>query len=175
MTNQRGTMRSARLLALLLLAAPLPALAQEAASQPALSITVENMTAAAESQAGSPREDETARPGDVLRYRLNFTNRTDVALRDVVLSNPIPQTIGLLDGSVRSSRDDVQVEYSADGGQTWAAQPMEEVLVEGRVVQRPIPADRFTHVRWTIRGWVQPRATVTAEYDTRFRLADSAQ
>jgi len=166
--------KTIRFLSLLLLALPLPAVAQQS-SEPALAISVENVTAAAEARAGNARGDATARPGDVLRYRLDFTNRTEGALRDIVLSNPIPQTIQLVGGSVRSSRDDVQVEYSADGGATFAAEPMEEVLVEGRRVRRPIPPERFTHVRWTIRGWVQPRATVTAEYDTRFRLADSAQ
>ena len=164
-------MRKNTLLSLLLLALPLPAVAQQ--DEPALAITVENVTAVAEAQAGTERASAHALPGDVLRYRLTFTNRTEGPLRDVVLSNPIPEDIRLIGGSVRSSRDDVQVEYSADGGQTFSAEPMEEVLVEGRRVMRPIPPERFTHVRWTIRGWVQPRATVTAEYDTRFRPASA--
>jgi hypothetical protein len=42
-------------------------------------------------------------------------------------------------------------------------------------VRRPIPPERFTNVRWIVRGSVQPRDTVTADYDTRIRLADSAQ
>lgn len=168
-------MKKASLLTLLLFALPQTALAQQDDSQPSLVITVENLTATAEADAQTPRESDDARPGDVLRYRLTFSNGTDRALRDVVLSNPIPETIRLVGGTVRSSRDDAQVEYSADGGQTWAAEPMEEVLVEGRRVRRPIPPDRFTNVRWTIPGWVQPRDTVTAEYDTRFRLEGSAQ
>lgn len=168
-------MKRTTLLAALLLAWPLPAVAQQDGAQPSLVITVENLTATAEADTAAPRESGDARPGDVLRYRLEFTNGTDRALRDVVLSNPIPETIRLVGGTVRSSRDDAQVEYSADGGQTWSAEPMEDVQVEGRRVRRPIPPDRFTNVRWTIPGWVQPRDTVTAEYDTRFRLDGSAQ
>ena len=168
-------MTKTSLLTVLLLALPVTALAQQADAQPSLVITVENLTATAEAEVQAPRESEDARPGDVLRYRLEFVNGTGRALRDVVLSNPIPETIRLVGGTVRSSRDDAQVEYSADGGQTWAAEPMEEVLVEGRRVRRPIPPDRFTNVRWTIPGWVQPRDTVTAAYDTRFRLEGSAQ
>lgn len=165
-------MRKPMLFALLLLALPIPAVAQQ---ESALAMTVQNVTAEAEAAAGNPRTDEQARPSDVLRYRITFTNRTDAPVRDVVLADDIPQALQLIGGSARSSGEDVQVEYSADGGTTWSAEPMEEVTVDGRRVRRPIPPERFTNVRWTIRGSVQPRATVTAEYDTRFRLADSAQ
>jgi len=167
-------MKKGILLTALLFALPLPALAQRADAEQPLVMTVLNRTAAAEAEAGAPRADTTARPGDVLRYRVTFTNRTDGPVQGVVLSNPLPPTIALVGGSVRSSRDDVQVEYSADGGRTWAAEPTEEVLVDGRRVRRPIPPERFTNVRWTVRGAVQPRDTVTADYDTRIRL-DSAQ
>ena len=167
-------MKKSMLFLALLLALPMSAGAQQADTTRALVITVLNRTAAAESDSGNARADETARPGDVLRYRLSFTNRTDGPVRGVVLSNPIPSTIAFVGGSVRSSRDDVQVEYSVDGGRTWSAEPTEEVLVNGSRVRRPIPPERFTNVRWTVSGLVQPRATVTADYDTRIRL-DSAQ
>ena len=168
-------MKKATMLIALLLAVPLPALAQQADTTGPLVITVINRTAAAEAEAGSTRADDTARPGDVLRYRLAFTNRTEGPVQGVILTNPIPRTIALVGGTVRSNGDDVQVEYSADDGRTWSAEPTEEVLVDGRRVRRPIPPERFTNVRWTVSGLVQPRATVTAEYDTRIRLADSAQ
>ena len=167
-------MKKGFLLIALLFALPLPAVAQNANADPALVMAVLNRTAAAEAEAGSPRADTTARPGDVLRYRLTFTNRTEGPVQGVVLSNPLPPTIALVGGSVRSSRDDVQVEYSVDGGSSWSAEPMEDVLVDGRRVRRPIPPERFTNVRWIVRGSVQPRDTVTADYDTRIRL-ESAQ
>ena len=162
-------MKKLTLFAVVLLALPLPAVAQQQESP--LAMTVQNVTADAEAAAGNPRQSAEARPTDVLRYRITFTNRTDAPVRDVVLSDDIPQALQLVGGSARSSGEDVQVEYSADGGATWAAEPMEEVTVDGRRVRRPIPPERFTNVRWTIRGSVQPRATVTAEYDTRFRPA----
>ena len=108
----------------------------------------------------------------MLRYRITFTNRTEAPVRDIVLADDIPQALQLVGGSARSSAE-AQVEYSADGGASWSARPMEEVTVDGRRVMRPIPPERFTNVRWTIRESVQPRATVTAEYDTRFRPASA--
>ena len=162
-------MKKLTLFALALLALPLPAVAQQQESP--LAMTVQNVTADAEAAAGTPRASAEARPTDVLRYRITFTNRTEAPVRDIVLSDDIPQALQLVGGSARSSGEDVQVEYSADNGLTWSVEPMEDVMVDGRRVRRPIPPERFTNVRWTIRGSVQPRATVTAEYDTRFRLA----
>ena len=165
-------MKKGTLVLALLLALPLSAGAQQADPAQPLVMTVLNRTAAADAQAGNERADETARPGDVLRYRVTFTNRTEGPVQGVVLSNPIPSTLALVGGSVRSSREDVLVEYSVDNGRTWSAEPMEEVRVDGRRVRRPIPPERFTNVCWIVQGSIQPRDTVTADYDTRVRLAN---
>lgn len=162
-------MRHFRTLALaaLMLAAALPAEAQQAAAQEALVVTAENRTAAAEAARGAPRQNEAARPGDVVRYRLTFRNPGQDRVRGVKLDNPVSAGMQFVAGSARSSRDDVRAEFSADGGRSWSARPMEEVVVEGRRVQRPVAAEQYTHVRWTIDGWVAPGAVVTAEFDAR--------
>lgn len=145
----------------------LPARAQQAAAPSPLAVTATNRTLAADAARGAPRADERARPGDVLRYRLTFTNTAGRPVRGVNLSNPLPQSFRLVGGSTRASRDDARAEYSADGGRTFSAQPMEEVVVEGRRVRRAVAPERYTHVRWTVDGWVAPGATVTAEFDAR--------
>lgn len=154
------------LAALLALAVTAPALhAQQ--GKPALAVTFENRTAASEASAGTPRRDERARPGDVLRYRLTFTNSSGRSLRGVALADPIPAGVSLVAGSARSARADARLEFSADGGRTWSAQPMEDVVVNGARSSRAVPAERYTHVRWTVDGSVAPGATVVAEFDAR--------
>jgi hypothetical protein len=37
-----------------------------------------------------------------------------------------------------------------------------------------VPADRYTHVRWVLAGWVQPGATVTAAYDAQLTALATA-
>lgn len=157
------------LLAALLLLAAAPAVAQgpAASRQDALVMTMQNRTAEAEAARGQPRANAVARPGDVLRYRLTFTNVTRTPVRGVVLSNPVPAGMRLVGETARASRNDARLEYSIDGGQSWAAQPMEEVVEAGRTVRRPASPETYTHVRWTIDGTVAPAATVTAEYETR--------
>ncbi len=153
------------LLPLLVLCA-LPLRAQQAPASP-LAVTATNRTLAADAARGAARQDDHVRPGDVLRYRLTFTNTAGRPVRGVNLSNPLPQSFRFVGGSVRSSRADARPEYSADGGRTFSAQPTEEVVVEGRRIRRPVAPERYTHVRWTVDGWVAPGATVTAEFDAR--------
>ncbi|HEV2147979.1 MAG TPA: hypothetical protein VGR37_11305 [Longimicrobiaceae bacterium] len=156
-----------RWLPLALALCAVPAHAQQAPEPSPLVATATNRTLAAEAARGAPRKDERVLPGDVLRFRLAFTNTAGKPVRGVNLANPLPEGFRFVAGSVRSSRDDARAEYSADGGETFSAQPMEEVVVEGRRVRRPIAPERYTHVRWTVDGWVAPGATVTAELDAR--------
>jgi len=128
-----------------------------------LAVTVENRTARAEADRGQARSDEHARPGDVLHYRLSFRNPGPANVRGVKLANPLAAGMRFVGGSATSSRGDARLEFSADGGRTFSARPMEEVAGE----RRPVPAERYTHVRWTIDGSVAPGATVTAEFDAR--------
>jgi hypothetical protein len=69
--------------------------------------------------------------------------------------------------SAGADRDDVSVEYSIDGGATYAATPMAETEVDGQRVLRPAPPETYTHIRWTLSGWLQPQAELTAEYRAR--------
>lgn len=145
----------------------MPLRAQGGSPSP-MSVTVENRTAQAEASRGTARRDDRVRPGDVLRYRLAFRNPGTGPVRGVTLANPLAGGMRLVEASARSSRADARVEFSADGGQTFAAQPTEMVTdAQGQRVRRPIPAERFTHVRWTVDGQVAPGATVTAEFDAR--------
>lgn len=133
-----------------------------------LVISADNRTAAADADRGAPRRDDRVRPGDVLRYRLRFTNVAGRPVRAVELANPLPAEFRFVAGSAKADRMDARAEYSVDGGKTFSAQPMEEVVVDGRRVRRPAPPEKYTHVRWTVGGWVAPGATVTAEYEAQF-------
>lgn len=159
-------------LAAILLAAPAaPAFAQRAAPKSpngnALVISASNRTAALEAARGSARPDSTVRAGDVLRYTLAFSNVVGRPIRGVELKNPIPAGLQFVAGSAKVTRADARVEFSADGGRTFSPAPTETVVEDGREVRRAVPAERYTHVRWLVAGWVQPKAGVVAEYEAR--------
>jgi len=157
-------MRKGIILGLGLLALALPASAQVAEPQ-ALTIEAENVTASAVTRTGA--DAGATRPGDVIEYRLTFTNLRDGAVSDVVLNDPIPEGLVFVPGSVTASREDLLVEYSIDSGASWSARPVVEVEVAGQPATRPAPAEAYTHVRWTITGTVNPGAQVTARFRAR--------
>ena len=170
---------TARLLALpallallaLLSAAPAPAQAPQA-----LVITAQNLMAGdARHHAIAARggDSSVVMPGDVVQYRLLFRNVTRGAIRGVVFNNPLPAGLRYDGGSAAANRDDVAIDYSIDGGKSYASQPMIEVEIDGKRVERPAPAEMYTHIRWTVKGPVLPGATVRAEF--RARLAAPVQ
>lgn len=168
----RGSLNRGVPLAALALLMAGTARAQDADTQTpkALEMTADNlMQADARHQAlarngGDPA---TLLPGDVIRYRLQFTNVTDDSIHHVVANNRLPKGLQYVDGSAGGDRSDLTVEYSINEGASFSVQPMIEVEVDGARVMRPAPADMYTHIRWTIEGWLQPGARATAEFKAR--------
>lgn len=147
------------------LAGAAPLAAQDAKPQ-ALVITAQNLMAGDARHRELP--DSTALlPGDVIQYRLLFTNVNDFAVQRVEFVDPIPAGLRYVAESARADREDVLIEFSIDGGTTYSTQPMIEVIEDGRPVKKPAPVERYTHVRWQVRGFVQPGAQVAAEFQAR--------
>lgn len=133
----------------------------------ALAVTAENRTAVAAAARGAKRADATVHAGDVLRYKLTFTNTAGRPVRQVALQNPVASGLQFVGGSAQSSRQDARAEYSADNGVSWSARPMETVMIDGKRIERAIAAERYTSVRWIVDGWVPAGATVTAQFEAR--------
>lgn len=131
------------------------------AAQRPLVVTVQNLNAKSR---GS--QSQAALPGDVLQYQLRFTNQGQGGgdVRGVVFTNPVPTGLRYVDGSAGADRQDVVVEFSTDGGKTYAANPFVTEVVAGKRVQKPATPAQYTHVRWTVRGPIAPGASVTAEF-----------
>jgi uncharacterized repeat protein (TIGR01451 family) len=157
-------MRKGIFVAFGLLVLALPASAQMAEPQ-ALTIEAENLSA--QSAERADQNSGVTLPGDLIEYRLTFTNHQDSPVSQVVLNDPIPAGLVFVPGSVTGSRDDLQIDYSVDAGSTWSPDPRIEVEVDGETVLRPAPAEAFTHVRWTVTGAVNPGAQVTARFRAR--------
>ena len=109
-------------------------------------------------------QSQAVLPGDVVQYQLRFTNQGQGDVRGVVFTNPVPAGLRYVDRSAGADRQDVAVEYSTDGGKTYAATPMVTEVVDGKRVQRPATPEQYTHVRWTVQGSIAPGATMTAEF-----------
>jgi uncharacterized repeat protein (TIGR01451 family) len=153
------------LLALFFAAAP--AAAQEAQRPSPLVVTAVNLMAGDQQHkawADKGGKASDVLPGDVIRYELRFTNTTDQPVRNVVFSNPVPKGLQYVPASATAAVPSVAVTYSIDGGLTYSAQPMIEVVENGQRKNVPAPPERYTHVRWTVEGSIQSGAQVTAEF-----------
>jgi uncharacterized repeat protein (TIGR01451 family) len=141
--------------------------AAQAQAPKALVITAHNVTA----ETASTRKSSTqARPGDVIRYALVFTNVTAGPVKNIQFVDPLPKGLVYVIGSAKADQA-VRLEYSIDGGKSYAAQPMIELVANGTKVEKPAPREMYTHVRWTVLGSVAPGAQVMAEFRAQVSAA----
>jgi len=146
---------------------PQVAVAQAPAPQ-TLVITAHNVTAAA---AASGRKNATlALPGDVIRYTLVFTNLTAEPVKNIEFVDPLPNGLVYVIGSAKADQP-VRLEYSIDGGKNYSAQPMIEVVENGKRVEKAAARGLYTHVRWTVLGSLAPGAKVLAEFRAQVSAA----
>jgi uncharacterized repeat protein (TIGR01451 family) len=103
-------------------------------------------------------ESDTARPGQVVEYRVTATNQdpTTLPAGTVSVVGPIPEGARYVDGSATPSSQQVRTEFSADG-QTFSEPP---VLAGGAAVD---PAD-YAAVRWTLLVPLEPQQEVRFVY-----------
>jgi len=141
-----------------------PRLAAAPAQAPkTLVVTARNLTA---------ETARVAKPGDVIRYGLVFTNVTAGPVKNIQFVDPIPAGMVYVLGSAAADRP-VRLEYSIDGGKSYSAQPVIAVVQDGKTVEQLAPRERYTHVRWTVPGSLAPGAKVTAEFRTQVNAAPS--
>ena len=121
---------------------------------------------------GAPdRDPNTVAPGDVVEYRLVFTNITGRPVNNIQFTDPLPEGMYYLQGTAGADREDVDVEFSLDGGTSYSELPMVEVVVDGRIEQRPANPEDYTDIRWTVHGEVEPDARVAAAFQVRYGAA----
>ena len=90
--------------------------------------------------------------GDVVHYTVRVRNPGENPVSDVQVTKRMPLGLHYLPGSATGPACDI--EFSADGGRTFAARS---------------PAGDFTHVRWTMRRPLPPGATALLRFRATFR------
>ena len=109
---------------------------------------------------------ETARPGQIVEYRVNVQNVSDQSLpaNNAAVTGPIPAgTIYLADSA---SSDSALLEFSADGGQSFSLPPVMMTVVneEGEEIQVEAKAEDYTALRWSISKTLEPQENLIFVY-----------
>jgi uncharacterized repeat protein (TIGR01451 family) len=101
------------------------------------------------------RPATTARPGQVVEYRVTAVNRSQDTLPSgtVVIMGPIPNRTTFVPNSATATSDRILTEYSADGGQNFSEEP---ILVGASNDRRVAEAASYDAIRWTLLVPMEP-------------------
>ena len=85
-------------------------------------------------------------PGERVVYTIRFRNIGDEPAENVVITNPISDSLVFVAGSATSPG--ARVEFSIDGGQSFAV--ANELRISEDGIERAATAEDYTHVRWVM-------------------------
>lgn len=112
----------------------------------------------------------TVTPGEVIRYKVTGANKSDRPVKNLVVTQPIPQRTAYVLNTVTVNHPGAVVTYSINNGKTFVAKPTIKVkLASGKVEIQPAPAEMYTHVRWKFAQPIAPNAVVNAAYQVKVR------
>ena len=110
-----------------------------------------------------------AKQGDVIRFTVTGKNEGNREAKNFTVTQPVPRGTGYQLDSATIAQG-IRVTYSIDQGKTFVAHPTVRVtLANGKVEERPAPAETYTHVRWQTSRALQPEASVSAAYQVKVR------
>lgn len=104
--------------------------------------------------------------GQVVYYTVRIRNVSSEYARDITVTQRIPaNTVYVADSASGPGAD---VSFSIDGGQTFA--PAGDLAAtDAGGMQRPVPLDRYTHIRWHLRNALAPGAVALARFRAVFQ------
>lgn len=93
-------------------------------------------------------EAKSARPGDVIEYRLTYDNTDEAAVPKMTIKGPVPAGTRYV---ADSARTDVRarLRFSHDNGATWQAAPLKRKAADGKG-EEVVPPEEYTHLQWTV-------------------------
>lgn len=109
--------------------------------------------------------EATVQPQDVLRYTIASENAGEMPAKDLVITQSIPPQMTYVLATA-TGNDGAAITYSIDGGESFVAEPLVEVVQEdGTVVLEPAPAEAYTDIRWDFAQSLEPEVVVQVAYD----------
>ncbi len=108
---------------------------------------------------------DTVVPGENVVYTITFRNISDEPAEDVVITNPIADSLTYIEGSAFGPGTDIQ--FSVDGGQTFADRGELTVTEDGAA--RAAQVEDFTHIRWVMTQELAVGAQGTARFSAKLK------
>jgi len=93
-----------------------------------------------------------AAPGDVMEYRLIFTNNSDSPVKGLKVTDPVPVHTSFVAQSAHTEAE-ASFMVSIDGGITFEKTPVTRIETQSDGTQKKviIPPEQYTHLRWDVK------------------------
>ncbi|MBX2882660.1 MAG: hypothetical protein KTR32_22105 [Granulosicoccus sp.] len=115
-------------------------------------------------------ETSIAEPGQIMEYRLRFSNQGKSAVSGLKIIDPIPVQTTFIPESDTTEVSSV-FEVSIDGGKTFERVPVTRIETQSDGSQKKIviPPEQYTHLRWNAEDALKSNGGVQ-EYAYRVRV-----
>ena len=100
-------------------------------------------------------------PGDEIIYTISYTNIGSEDAENVNITNPVPEHMAYKEGSAAGIG--TAITFSVDKGITYDV-PVNLKIKNSDGTVRPVVAEDFTNIRWTLSKPLQPKGTGYVEY-----------
>ena len=92
-------------------------------------------------------------PNQLVEYQLTYTNVSGSDIKGLTVVGPVPEGTSYVSNTANA---DVAASLlvSIDGGKTFESEPVIrlETKASGEVVEKVIPAEEYTHLRWNAKN-----------------------
>lgn len=110
----------------------------------------------------------TARPGDILEYRVRYSNRGKAKVRQLEITLPVPAGMIYLADSGRPEAAKASVD-----GVVYQAIPLKRIVTkkDGSAIEQPVPLNEYRFLRWKTQDL---EAGKKLEVSARMKVDDGA-
>jgi len=99
---------------------------------------------------------ENVEPNQLVEYQLTYVNKGDSNISGLSVVGPVPDGTSYVSNTANSDVD-ASLLVSIDGGKTFETEPVVrlETKKSGEVVERVIPASKYTHIKWKVEKAIE--------------------
>ena len=149
--------------------------AQGAAQESPVAVTLESYLVTTVTLEDGTTEErfssaETAKPGEVLEYRLEVHNQSGETLPEgLALTGPVPSEVQYFPSATPASN--ARLEFSADGGVTFSEPPVMITVTNEEGEEEEVVADpsQYNAVRWLLLTPLESEASLDFRYRVTVR------
>lgn len=111
-------------------------------------------------------EAKTVIPGDIVIYTISYTVVNDKTVEDVIIDNPIPQSMVYQKDTAYGYNTDVR--FSIDGGKNYDS-PEKLKVIDEEGNEKAAMASDYTNIQWTLKDPVKPGKTGWVAYKAQLK------